>query len=68
MRKTLLLSTCLLLASFVHSQSWRTQADSLVINHIFADKVGRVDIFAFPEMLSIADTILLADGSILPPR
>ena len=65
MKKTLLLSTCLLLASFLHSQSWRNQADSLVINHIFADKVGRVDIFAFSEMLSIADTIILADGSIL---
>ncbi len=65
MKKTLLLSTCLLLASFVHSQSWRNQADSLVINHIFADKVSHVDIFAFPEMLSITDTVLLADGSIL---
>lgn len=65
MKKTLLLSTCLLLASFVHAQSWRTQADSLVINHIFADKVGSVDIYTFPEMLSITDTILLADGSIL---
>jgi hypothetical protein len=46
----------------LHSQSWRTQADSLVINHIFADKVGHVDIFSFPDILTNNDTIFLVDG------
>ena len=62
MKKNLLLALGLLPTLLAHSQSWRTQADSLIINHVFADKVSHVDIFSFPGILTNNDTIFLVDG------
>lgn len=63
-RKTILL-LFLLLTIIGYSQSWKANADSLIVNHLFVDAIGSVDIYAFPEMLTSSDTILLADGSII---
>lgn len=66
MKNHIILSLCLLMALSVHSQSWRAEADSLMVNHVFADKIGYVDIYTFPEVLTSADTIYLVDGSDIP--
>lgn len=66
MKKLIILLLCLLLTLSVHSQSWKAEADSLMVNHLAANYLGQADIFAFPEMLSSADTIYLSDGTILP--
>ena len=55
----------LLLSVSVRSQSWRTNADSLIVNHVAADLVGHADIFVFPELLTSEDTIILSDGSVV---
>ncbi len=66
MKKQIFLSLCLLMALTVHSQSWRTEADSLMLNHVLADKVSYVDIYTFPEMLTSTDTIFSVDGYAIP--
>ena len=55
----------LLLSISMRSQSRRTEADSLIVNHVAADLVGHVDIFAFPELLNSVDTIFLSNGSLV---
>lgn len=47
----------------VHSQSWRSNADALVVNQIFANVVSQGDIYTFPNLLTSNDTVFLADGT-----
>lgn len=62
MKKILLLALGLLPTLLAHSQSLRPLTDSLIINHIFEDEVGHVDIFSFPQELTNNDTIITIDG------
>lgn len=62
MKKILLLALGLLPTLLAHSQSLRPLTDSLIINHIFEDEVGHVDIFSFPQELTNNDTVFTADG------
>ena len=48
-----------------HSQSWKANADALIVNQIFANTLGHSDIYTFPDMLTSADTIILADGTFI---
>ena len=66
MKKQLFLSICLLMTLTVRSQSWRTEADSLMVNHVLANKVDYVDIYTFPEELTSADTIYSVNGFAIP--
>lgn len=50
----------------VRSQSWRAAADSLIVNHVLANAIGKVDIYVFPEPLTSTDSITLYDGSKIP--
>lgn len=65
MKRVIILSFCLLMTVAVHSQSWQASADSLMVNHMAANYIGYVDIFAFPDMLTSTDTIVLADGTVI---
>ena len=65
MKKVIILLMCLLLAQIVRSQSWKANADSLVVNRLFADKISQIDIFAFPELLTSTDSITLYDGTVV---
>ena len=61
----LLFSLSVLLALNVHAQSWRANADNLVVNQLFTNETNYSDIFVFPEVLTSSDTIYLSDGSAL---
>ena len=63
MKRGFILSLCLLMTMAVHSQSWRTNADALIVNQLFANNVGHVDIFGLSQELTSSDTIYLEDGS-----
>lgn len=41
---------------------WKSSADSLIVNHVFADMVGRGNIYSFPRMLTNTDTVFSIDG------
>lgn len=62
MKKILLIALGLLPALLAHSQPLKPLADSLIINHIFEEEVGHVDIFSFPQELTNNDTIFTGDG------
>lgn len=62
MKKILLLALGLLPTLLAHSQSLRPLTDSLIINHIFEEEVGHVDIFSFPQELTNNDTVFTTDG------
>lgn len=66
MKKQIILSLCLLITMTIRSQTWRTEADSLIINHLLADKIGFVDIYTFPEELTLTDTVFSVDGHAIP--
>ena len=59
------MSLCLLMTMAVHSQSWRTNADALIVNQLFANNVEHVDIFGLSQELTSSDTIYLEDGSFI---
>ena len=59
----MIFSLCLMMTQMVHSQSWKANADALIVNQIFANVVGTGDIYAFPNLLTSTDTIFLADGT-----
>ena len=63
MKKLVVLSLCLMMTLLARSQSWRSNANALVVNQIFANVVGHGDIYTFPEMLTSTDTVFLADGT-----
>lgn len=65
MKKLLLLIFSILISLTMQSQSWRTNADSLIVNQVFVDDVSRIDIFTFSEELTSADSIVLIDGTII---
>ena len=68
MKKILITFLCFLLPTTMYSQSWRANADSLIINHVFVDKIDHIDIYAFTDILSNSDTIISADNdTILVP-
>jgi hypothetical protein len=46
----------------VRSQSWRTNADAFIVNQLFVNNVGHVDIYAFPELLYGSDYVFSIDG------
>lgn len=62
MKRVIILSLCLLMTMAVRSQSWRTNADALIVNQLFVNNVGYVDIYAFPELLSGTDYVCSIDG------
>ena len=66
-RTILILSLSVLLALNlnVQAQSWRANADNLVVNQLFTNETNYSDIFVFPEVLTSSDTIYLSDGSAL---
>ena len=66
MKKLVILSLCLFMTLTVRSQSWRAAADSLIVNHVLANAIGKVDIYVFPEPLTSTDSITLYDGSKIP--
>lgn len=50
------------------AQNWRYNADSLIVNSVFADVIGHGDIYTFPELLTSNDTIFSIEGdTILVP-
>ena len=62
MKRVIILSLCLLLTMAVRSQSWRTNADAFIVNQLFVNNVGHVDIYAFPELLYGSDYVFSIDG------
>lgn len=62
MKRVIILSLCLLMTMAVRSQSLRTNADALIVNQLFVNNVGHVDIYAFPELLSSTDYVCSIDG------
>lgn len=68
MKKSALTLAIVLLSVIVRAQTWRTNADSLIVNNIFSNEINHVDIYAFPDMLTSNDTIFSIDGdTILVP-
>lgn len=47
------------------SQTWKANADSLIVKHVASGLIGQSDIFAFPETLTSTDSILLSDGTFI---
>lgn len=64
-RTIILLFFCFFLFLNVNAQSWRANADNLVVNQLFADESSFCDIFVFPQVFSSLDTVLLANGAAL---
>lgn len=62
MRKLLFLSIGILTTIIAQSQSLRNDTDSIVINHVFSDRINHIDIYAFPRTLTSFDTIFLMNG------
>lgn len=62
MKKIFILSICFLMTMAGYSQLWRTNADSLIVNQMFANDIGHIDIYAFPELLSNTNQIISIDG------
>ena len=62
-KRLLFMPLCMLFTLTVHSQSWRDNSDLLVVNQLFENDINSVDIYTFPNMLTAADSIVLADGT-----
>lgn len=65
MKRNLLIAVFLLLPWVAFTQTWKSQADTLVLNHVAASLVGHADIFALPDVLTSTDSIFLSDGTYL---
>ena len=65
MKKILLIAVFLLLPWVAFTQTWKSQADTLVLGQVAASLVGHADIFALPDVLTSHDSIFLSDGTYL---
>ncbi len=65
MKRINILYFCLLCSISVKAQSWLTNADTLIIKDIYAERFDEVDIYSFPGILTRTDTIAICGKTAL---
>ncbi len=65
MKKIVFILLCMCFLSSLYSQSWKSNADYLVVNQLFGNEINHIDVFAFPEILTSTDSIVLLDGTVI---